>query len=73
MAEVDQTIIEAAAEDEEAAAVQEQIRRIRAEEEEFETFDLKIIHRKNRCGHQVTERCWLLDASANCTLVPTWT
>jgi hypothetical protein len=53
MAEVDQQIREAeavAAEDEEAAAVQEQIRRIRAEEEEFETFDLKIIHRKNRCG-----------------------
>ncbi|XP_024371682.1 uncharacterized protein [Physcomitrium patens] len=41
-----------AAEDEEAAAVQEQIRRIRAEEEEFETFDLKIIHRKNRTGFE---------------------
>ena len=56
MAEVDQQLREAeavAAEDEEAAAVQEQIRRIRAEEEEFETFDLKIIHRKNRCGHKV--------------------
>ena len=58
MAEVDHQIREAeavAAEDEEAAAVQEQIRRIRAEEEEFETFDLKIIHRKNRCGHEAPE------------------
>ncbi|MQL90257.1 hypothetical protein Taro_022848, partial [Colocasia esculenta] len=35
-------------EDEEAAAVQEQIRQIRAQEEEFETFNLKIVHRKNR-------------------------
>ncbi|KAG0591859.1 hypothetical protein KC19_1G207200 [Ceratodon purpureus] len=55
MAEVDQQLREAeavAAEDEEAAAVQEQIRRIRAEEEEFETFDLKIIHRKNRTGFE---------------------
>ncbi|KAG0592668.1 hypothetical protein KC19_1G271400 [Ceratodon purpureus] len=55
MAEVDLQIREAeavAAEDEEAAAVQEQIRRIRAEEEEFETFDLKIIHRKNRTGFE---------------------
>jgi hypothetical protein len=47
-----------AAEDEEAAAVQEQICRIRADEEEFETFNLKIIHRKNRfvllaCSHDV--------------------
>lgn len=52
MVGLDQHIREAevvAAEDEEAAAVQEQIRRIRAEEDEFETFDLKIIHRKNRC------------------------
>ena len=60
MAEVDQQIREAevvAAEAEEAAAVQEQIRRIRAEEEEFETFDLKIIHRRNRCGHEVARFC----------------
>ncbi|CAK9218909.1 unnamed protein product [Sphagnum troendelagicum] len=41
-----------AAEDEEAAAVQEQIRRIQAEEDEFETFNLKIIHRKNRTGFE---------------------
>ncbi|KAL3693670.1 hypothetical protein R1sor_007321 [Riccia sorocarpa] len=41
-----------AADDEEAAAVQEQIRRIRAEEEEFETFNLKIVHRKNRTGFE---------------------
>ena len=34
--------------DEEAAAVQEQIRQIRTQEEEFETFNLKIVHRKNR-------------------------
>jgi len=56
MVEVDQQIREAevvAAEDEEAAAVQEQIRRIKAEEDEFETFDLKVIHRKNRCGDNV--------------------
>ncbi|CAN1265732.1 hypothetical protein LINPERPRIM_LOCUS12324 [Linum perenne] len=35
-------------EDEEALAVQEQIRQIKAQEEEFETFNLKIVHRKNR-------------------------
>jgi hypothetical protein len=50
-----------AAEDEEAAAVQEQIRRIQAEEDEFETFNLKIIHRKNRfdiwaCSHDESYR-----------------
>ncbi|KAA3483664.1 Kinase domain-containing protein isoform 1 [Gossypium australe] len=38
----------ASLEDEEAAAVQEQVRQIKAQEEEFETFDLKIVHRKNR-------------------------
>ncbi|KAL0421704.1 UNVERIFIED_CONTAM: DYRK-family kinase pom1 [Sesamum latifolium] len=35
-------------EDEEAAAVQEQVKQIKAQEEEFETFNLKIVHRKNR-------------------------
>ncbi|KAE8663318.1 hypothetical protein F3Y22_tig00112988pilonHSYRG00130 [Hibiscus syriacus] len=35
-------------EDEEVAAVQEQVRQIKAQEEEFETFNLKIVHRKNR-------------------------
>ena len=35
-------------EDEEATAVQEQVRQIRAQENEFETFNLKIVHRKNR-------------------------
>ncbi|RZC74881.1 hypothetical protein C5167_050361 [Papaver somniferum] len=35
-------------EDEEAAAVQEQVRQIKAQEEEFETFNLKVVHRKNR-------------------------
>ncbi|KAL6549505.1 hypothetical protein OROHE_008622 [Orobanche hederae] len=35
-------------EDEEAAAVQEQVKQIKAHEEEFETFNLKIVHRKNR-------------------------
>ncbi|XP_059644195.1 uncharacterized protein LOC132285968 isoform X2 [Cornus florida] len=39
-------------EDEEAAAVQEQIKQIKAQEEEFETFDLKIVHRKNRTGFE---------------------
>ncbi|KAJ4836046.1 hypothetical protein Tsubulata_047513 [Turnera subulata] len=38
----------ASLEDEETAAVQEQVRQIRAQEEEFETFNLKIVHRKNR-------------------------
>ncbi|KAK4394903.1 DYRK-family kinase pom1 [Sesamum angolense] len=38
----------ASLEDEEVVAVQEQVRQIKAQEEEFETFDLKIIHRKNR-------------------------
>jgi hypothetical protein len=62
--EADQHIRDAeavAAEDEEAAAVQEQIRRIQAEEDEFETFNLKIIHRKNRfviwaCSHDESYR-----------------
>ncbi|KAK4370762.1 hypothetical protein RND71_010237 [Anisodus tanguticus] len=35
-------------EDEEAVAVQEQVKQIMAQEEEFETFELKIVHRKNR-------------------------
>ncbi|KAL3529445.1 hypothetical protein ACH5RR_008767 [Cinchona calisaya] len=39
-------------EDEEAVAVQEQVRQIKAQEEEFETFDLKIVHRKNRTGFE---------------------
>lgn len=34
--------------DEEAAAVQEQVNQIKAQEEEYETFNLKILHRKNR-------------------------
>lgn len=38
----------ASLEDEEAAAVQEQVKQIKAQEDEFETFDLKIVHRKNR-------------------------
>ncbi|XP_078432475.1 uncharacterized protein LOC144704108 [Wolffia australiana] len=42
----------AALEDEEAAAVQEQIRQIRSQEDEFETFNLKIVHRKNRTGFE---------------------
>ncbi|CAH2067069.1 unnamed protein product [Thlaspi arvense] len=41
-----------ALDDEEAVAVQEQIRQIKAQEEEFETFDLKIVHRKNRTGFE---------------------
>ncbi|KAL6508571.1 hypothetical protein OROGR_023282 [Orobanche gracilis] len=39
-------------EDEEAAAVQEQVKQIKAHEEEFETFNLKIVHRKNRTGFE---------------------
>nr|CAB3498412.1 unnamed protein product [Digitaria exilis] len=38
--------------DEEAAALQEQVRQIKAQEEEFETFNLKIVHRKNRTGFE---------------------
>uniref|UniRef100_A0A7N1A7G1 Protein kinase domain-containing protein n=1 Tax=Kalanchoe fedtschenkoi TaxID=63787 RepID=A0A7N1A7G1_KALFE len=38
--------------DEEAAAVQEQVRQIQAQEDEFETFNLKIVHRKNRTGFE---------------------
>ncbi|CAI9766503.1 unnamed protein product [Fraxinus pennsylvanica] len=39
-------------EEEEAAAMQEQVNQIKAQEEEFETFTLKIIHRKNRTGFE---------------------
>ncbi|GAB2293218.1 hypothetical protein Dimus_027426 [Dionaea muscipula] len=39
-------------EDEETAAVQEQVRQIKVQEEEFETFNLKIVHRKNRTGFE---------------------
>lgn len=35
-------------EDEEAAALQEQVRQIKSQEDEFEIFNLKIVHRKNR-------------------------
>ncbi|PIN25533.1 Dual-specificity tyrosine-phosphorylation regulated kinase [Handroanthus impetiginosus] len=42
----------ASLEDEEAAAVQEQVKQIKAQEEEFETFELKIVHRKNRTGFE---------------------
>ncbi|XP_047327187.1 uncharacterized protein LOC124930862 isoform X2 [Impatiens glandulifera] len=38
--------------DEEAVAVQEQVKQIKMQEEEFETFDLKIVHRKNRTGFE---------------------
>lgn len=39
-------------EDEEAAALQEQVRQIKSQEEEFETFNLKIVHRKHRTGFE---------------------
>ncbi|TKY61110.1 serine/threonine-protein kinase dyrk2 [Spatholobus suberectus] len=42
----------ASLEDEEVVAVQEQVRQIKAQEEEFETFNLKIVHRKNRTGFE---------------------
>ncbi|KAM7471049.1 hypothetical protein LguiA_009232 [Lonicera macranthoides] len=42
----------ASLEDEEAAAVQDQVKQIKAQEEEFETFNLKIVHRKNRTGFE---------------------
>ncbi|KAJ7969658.1 Pkinase domain-containing protein [Quillaja saponaria] len=38
----------ASLDDEEEAAVQEQVRQIKAHEEEFEIFNHKIVHRKNR-------------------------
>ncbi|KAJ6802604.1 uncharacterized protein M6B38_191855 [Iris pallida] len=41
-----------ALDDEEAAALQEQVRQLKAQEEEFETFNLKIVHRKNRTGFE---------------------
>ncbi|CAA7052488.1 unnamed protein product [Microthlaspi erraticum] len=41
-----------ALDDEEAVAVQEQVRQIKAQEEEFETLDLKIVQRKNRTGFE---------------------
>ncbi|XP_071732998.1 uncharacterized protein [Rutidosis leptorrhynchoides] len=39
-------------EDEEVIAVQEQVKQIKAQEEEYETFNLKIVHRKNRTGFE---------------------
>ncbi|KAL1202701.1 putative dual specificity protein kinase YAK1 [Cardamine amara subsp. amara] len=39
-------------EDEDAIVVQEQVRQIQAQEQEFETFNLKIVHRKNRTGFE---------------------
>ncbi|KAL8153545.1 hypothetical protein V2J09_011305 [Rumex salicifolius] len=42
----------ASLDDEEAAAVQDQVRQIKAQEEEFETFNLKVVHRKNRTGFE---------------------
>ncbi|KAK7320214.1 hypothetical protein RJT34_04950 [Clitoria ternatea] len=45
-------VLGALLEDEEAAAVQEQVRQIKAQQEEFETFNLKIVHRKNRTGFE---------------------
>ncbi|KAG7625623.1 putative dual-specificity kinase CMGC-DYRK-PRP4 family [Arabidopsis thaliana] len=39
-------------EDEDAIVVQEQVRQIQAQEQDFETFNLKIVHRKNRTGFE---------------------
>ncbi|XP_074559078.1 uncharacterized protein LOC141815017 [Curcuma longa] len=41
-----------AVEDEEVAALQEQLKQIKAQEDEFEIFYLKIVHRKNRTGFE---------------------
>ncbi|KAJ0732952.1 putative dual-specificity kinase CMGC-DYRK-PRP4 family [Helianthus annuus] len=49
--QVDQTV-SGSLEDEEAAAFQEQMNQIKAQEEEYETFDLKIVHRKKRTGFE---------------------
>ncbi|KAJ7555067.1 hypothetical protein O6H91_05G021000 [Diphasiastrum complanatum] len=43
---------DAVADLDEVAAVQEQIQRLQAEEDDFEIFDLRIIHRKNRTGFE---------------------
>lgn len=40
------------AEDEDMEAAQDQIQRIVSDEDEYEEFDLKIIHRKNRTGFE---------------------
>ncbi|KAB2054950.1 hypothetical protein ES319_A11G002000v1 [Gossypium barbadense] len=42
----------ASLEDEEVDVVQDQVRQIKKQEEEFETFNLKIVHRKNRTGFE---------------------
>lgn len=47
--EGDDDIDVALEEGDEDAAVHEQLQRMKAEEEEFEVFDLRVIHRKNRC------------------------
>ncbi|CAN8258971.1 unnamed protein product [Cochlearia groenlandica] len=39
-------------EDEDAIVIQEQVRQIKAQEQDFETFNLKIVHRKNRTGFE---------------------
>lgn len=39
-------------EDEEATALREQVQQIKAQEDEFETFDLQIVHRRNRTGFE---------------------
>nr|XP_018683943.1 PREDICTED: uncharacterized protein LOC103991393 isoform X3 [Musa acuminata subsp. malaccensis] len=44
--------VETTLEDEEAVVLQDQVKQIKAQEEEFETFDLKIVHRKNRTGFE---------------------
>ncbi|KAJ7562869.1 hypothetical protein O6H91_03G087100 [Diphasiastrum complanatum] len=43
---------DAVAEFDEVAAVQEQIQRLQAEEDDYEIFDLRIVHRKNRTGFE---------------------
>ncbi|MFS7983008.1 putative dual-specificity kinase CMGC-DYRK-PRP4 family [Helianthus anomalus] len=49
--QVDQTV-GGSLEDEEAATFQEHMNQIKAQEEEYETFDLKIVHRKKRTGFE---------------------
>lgn len=41
-----------AADDEDAAAVQDEIRRLAVDVDQYEIFDLKIIHRRNRTGFE---------------------
>ncbi|KAG4172541.1 hypothetical protein ERO13_A11G001900v2 [Gossypium hirsutum] len=52
----------ASLEDEEVDVVQDQVRQIKKQEEEFETFNLKIVHRKNRTGFEEDKNFHVLNS-----------